>query len=174
MPLESLSLRQNFCASVRSCQDRLAVSIEAGAMSAKSNPGFPTAPRSGSVRGRIALWRCSIRRRSMAITPTRVLRYETRDRKAYITLNRPEVMNALNFEIGNAIAEAVREFGNDNNLLVAIISGEGGRAFSAGMDLKETTQRDQGALPADRARVSGARAAFDELTNCRKPVIAAI
>ncbi|HKD67386.1 MAG TPA: enoyl-CoA hydratase-related protein [Candidatus Binataceae bacterium] len=110
----------------------------------------------------------------MAITPTRVLRYETRDRKAYITLNRPEVMNALNFEIGNAIAEAVREFGNDNNLLVAIISGEGGRAFSAGMDLKETTQRDQGALPADRGRVSGARAAFDELTNCRKPVIAAI
>jgi dehydration protein DpgD len=110
----------------------------------------------------------------MAITPTRVLRYETQDRTAHIRLNRPEVMNALNFEIGRAIAEAVHEFGNDHNLLVAIISGEGGRAFSAGIDLKETTQRDQGALPADTGRVRGARAAFDELANCRKPIIAAI
>ncbi len=32
----------------------------------------------------------------MALTPSPVLRYETRGRKAYITLNRPEVMNALN------------------------------------------------------------------------------
>ena len=110
----------------------------------------------------------------MAFTPTSVLRYEARDRKAYITLNRPEVMNALNFEIGNAIADAVREFDNDSNLLVAIITGAGGRAFSAGMDLKETTQRDQGELPRDRGRKSGARAAFDELMACRKPIIAAI
>ena len=61
-----------------------------------------------------------------------------------ITLTRPEVMNALNSEIVHAIGEAIREFGNDKNLLVAIITGEGGRAFSAGMDLKETSQRDQG------------------------------
>ncbi len=110
----------------------------------------------------------------MAFTPTRVLRYETRDRKAYITLTRPEVMNALNSEICIAIADAIEEFGNDKNLLVAIISGEG-RAFSAGMDLKETTQRDQGTLPADGGGLRrGARAAFDELENCRKPIIAAI
>ncbi|HEY2106120.1 MAG TPA: enoyl-CoA hydratase-related protein [Candidatus Binataceae bacterium] len=110
----------------------------------------------------------------MAFKPTPVLRYETRERKAYITLNRPEVMNALNFEIGNAIADAVREFGGDDNLLVAVITGEGGRAFSAGMDLKETSQRDQGTLPRDTGRKTGARAAFDELMNCRKPIIAAI
>jgi enoyl-CoA hydratase/carnithine racemase len=109
----------------------------------------------------------------MAFTPTRVLRYETRDRKAYITLTRPEVMNALNLEICGAIADAIQEFGNDKNLLVAIISGEG-RAFSAGMDLKETTQRDQGAVLPDTGGRRGARAAFDELANCRKPIIAAI
>ncbi len=110
----------------------------------------------------------------MAIAPTPVLRYETRDRKAYITLNRPEVMNALNVEICEAIAEAVHEFGNDRNLLVAIITGEGGRAFSAGMDLKETAQRDRGDLQAPAGRVRGARAAFEEMANCRKPIIAAI
>ncbi len=110
----------------------------------------------------------------MAFTPTPVLRYETRDRKAYITLTRPEVMNALNTEICVAIGNAVREFDNDRNLLVAIISGEGGKAFSAGMDLKETSQRDQGAIPAGSSMRGGARAAFDELANCRKPIIAAI
>jgi enoyl-CoA hydratase/carnithine racemase len=110
----------------------------------------------------------------MAFTPTRVLRYETRDRKAYITLNRPEVMNALNLEICSAIADAFQEFSNDNQSLVAIISGAGGRAFSAGMDLKETSQRDQGALPPVSGRKRGARAAFDEMANCRKPIIAAI
>jgi enoyl-CoA hydratase/carnithine racemase len=110
----------------------------------------------------------------MAISPTQTLRYETRGRKAYITLTRPDVMNALNSEIVHAIGEAMREFGNDNNLLVAIISGEGGRAFSAGMDLKETSQRDQRARSADTGRRGGARSAFDELANCRKPIIAAI
>lgn len=111
----------------------------------------------------------------MAITPTKTLRYETRGRKAYITLTRPEVMNALNSEIVYAIGEAIREFGKDKNLLVAIITGEGGRAFSAGMDLKETSERDRGAKPDDSGRRGGGvRAAFDELANCRKPIIAAI
>ncbi len=110
----------------------------------------------------------------MAFTPSPVLRYETRGRKAYITLTRPDVMNALNTEICGAIEDAIREFGNDKNLLVAILTGEGGRAFSAGMDLKETSQRDQGALPAGPGLRRGARGAFDELANCRKPIIAAI
>jgi len=110
----------------------------------------------------------------MAITPTKVLRYETQGRKVHIRLNRPEVMNALNGEICRAIREAVHEFSDDRNLLVAIISGEGGRSFSAGMDLKETSQRDQGVLTAESGRSGGARAVFDELANCRKPIIAAI
>ncbi len=110
----------------------------------------------------------------MAFTPSPVLRYEARGRKAYITLNRPEVRNALNGEIVGALGAAVREFGDDDNLLVAIISGEGGQAFSAGMDLKERTQRDQGERSAAASQRRGARNAFDELANCRKPIIAAI
>jgi enoyl-CoA hydratase/carnithine racemase len=103
-----------------------------------------------------------------------VIRYETRGRKAHITLNRPEVMNALNGEIVGALGAALREFGDDDNLLVAIISGAGNRAFSAGMDLKERTEQDQGGRSAGTARMRGARTAFDELANCRKPIIAAI
>ncbi len=107
----------------------------------------------------------------MAFTPSPVLRYETRGRKAYITLNRPEVMNALNGEIVGALGAALREFGDDDNLLVAIISGAGDRAFSAGMDLKERTEQDQGGPSVGAARRRGARGA---LANCRKPIIAAI
>jgi len=70
-------------------------------------------------------------------TPTDVLSYEVRDRKAYITMNRPERMNALNRELMGALTEAFREADADENVFVVILTGAGGRAFSAGADLKE-------------------------------------
>ncbi|MBI4328250.1 MAG: enoyl-CoA hydratase/isomerase family protein, partial [Chloroflexi bacterium] len=59
------------------------------------------------------------------------------------TLNRPDQMNALNSEISGALAEALMDFRDDDNARVAILSGMGGRAFSAGMDLKETARTNQ-------------------------------
>jgi enoyl-CoA hydratase/carnithine racemase len=107
----------------------------------------------------------------MPITPTSTIKYETEGRKAIITLTRPEAMNALNREILNAIGEAVLEYEADDNLLVAIITGEGGRAFSAGADLKEMTQRDQSeGVDAGGGGLNG----FDQLDACRKPLIAAV
>ncbi len=119
-----------------------------------------------------ALPRAAERRKAVPITPTNTLRYETEGRKAIITLTRPEAMNALNREILNAIGEAVREYEADDNLLVAIVTGEGGRAFSAGADLKEMTQRDQseGASASDNDGLNG----FQQLDDCRKPLIAAV
>ncbi|MFK4529299.1 enoyl-CoA hydratase/carnithine racemase [Bradyrhizobium japonicum] len=60
----------------------------------------------------------------------------------YITLNRPKVLNALNLEMERALVESLRTFRDDKELLVAIMTGAGGRAFSAGMDLKETARND--------------------------------
>jgi len=107
----------------------------------------------------------------MAFTGTKVLKYETRDRKAYITLNRPEAMNALNGDLIDGIAQAVEAFQNDNELLVAILTGEGGRAFCAGADLKEMTRRDQ--IPGSNA-VRAGRNGLLALRDCSKPLIAAI
>ena len=67
--------------------------------------------------------------------------YEKRDRIATITLNRPEVMNALHLEAHFELKEIWEDFRDDPELWVAILTGAGERAFSAGNDLKVTAER---------------------------------
>ena len=55
---------------------------------------------------------------------------------AIITLNRPEALNALSFEIVGEIGDAIAEAGN-SDARALIITGAGDRAFSAGADIKE-------------------------------------
>ncbi len=68
------------------------------------------------------------------------LLYEKRNRIAYVTLNRPLAMNALSTAVQKGLTEAMRDYQRDPDLLVAIITGAGGRAFSAGADLKEVAE----------------------------------
>jgi len=63
------------------------------------------------------------------------LLFEKRNRIAYLTLNRPEVHNALNPEIIVRLAEAWKEIDQDDAVRAAIITGAGAKAFSAGADL---------------------------------------
>jgi enoyl-CoA hydratase/carnithine racemase len=89
-------------------------------------------------------------------------------------MTRPEALNALNMELRTAIAEAVREYEADDNLLVAILTGDGGRAFSTGADLKEMARRDSDSGTSTK---NDRGVAFNDaagLRHCRKPVIAAI
>ena len=73
-----------------------------------------------------------------------VVLYEKRDQIAYITLNRPEVLNAVSAQLNEELAQAWTDYKDDPSLLVAIITGEG-RAFSAGADLKEMSARGMAA-----------------------------
>ena len=57
-----------------------------------------------------------------------------------VTLNRPEVLNAIDFEANDLLIEAWRRFKEDDQLRVAILTGAGERAFCAGADLKTYTQ----------------------------------
>lgn len=106
----------------------------------------------------------------MANTSSPVLRYEKRDRKAYLILNRPEAMNAINVELADAVSNAAHDADQDDDILVVIVIGEGGRAFSAGADLKEMTRID-GEGKADRF---AGLLHTDGIAQCGKPVIAAI
>jgi enoyl-CoA hydratase/carnithine racemase len=107
----------------------------------------------------------------MTFKGNEVVLYEKRDRKAYITLNRPEVMNALNTAVREGLRGALSELRDDDDVLVGIVTGAGGRAFSAGMDLKERTQLDQaGGAASEFSTWDGRWTEF----GVWKPIIAAI
>lgn len=61
---------------------------------------------------------------------------EKRDSICFITLNRPDVLNALDLAALDALAEAWREVERDPALRVCVLTGAGERSFSVGADLK--------------------------------------
>jgi len=66
---------------------------------------------------------------------TNVVLYESRDNIAIITLNRPEVLNAMDEDMWGALEATWRRFNNSEDR-VAILTGAGDRAFCVGADLK--------------------------------------
>jgi enoyl-CoA hydratase/carnithine racemase len=104
-----------------------------------------------------------------------ILLYDLADHVATITLNRPEVMNALNRELYSELETAVRESHRDPEVRCVIITANG-RAFCSGDDVRQIMlgeQRDAttARLRDVRPRPTPAAAAILE---CDKPVIAAV
>ena len=64
--------------------------------------------------------------------------YEKKDRIAYLTINRPEALNAMDVTTWRELFEAIEDFGRDNEAWVMIVTGAGEKAFSVGVDLKST------------------------------------
>ncbi len=65
------------------------------------------------------------------------LLYEKEDKIVTITLNRPDAMNSFDLEQLTEFHEALVKYQDDNDAWVAIITGAGDKAFSAGADLKK-------------------------------------
>lgn len=63
--------------------------------------------------------------------------YEKREKIAIITINRPEVHNALDYQTLSELEQAWYDFRDDDALWVAILTGAGDKAFCCGADLKE-------------------------------------
>ncbi len=70
--------------------------------------------------------------------------YEKKNHIAYITINRPEVMNSIHPPTTTELLAVWDDFANDSDSWVAILTGAGERAFSAGNDLKFTAQQGLG------------------------------
>ena len=62
--------------------------------------------------------------------------FERKGAVALVTINRPAAMNALDVQHDRALAEVWKAFEADATLLVAVLTGAGGRAFCSGGDLK--------------------------------------
>ena len=63
--------------------------------------------------------------------------FDVRKQIAFVTFNRPEAMNAMNRQMTQDLIEACRQIEEDADVRIAIFTGAGDKAFSAGMDLKE-------------------------------------
>jgi enoyl-CoA hydratase/carnithine racemase len=100
-------------------------------------------------------------------------RYEKRDRVAVITINRPEVLNALHPPASAELSAIWDDFAADPDLWVAILTGAGDRAFSAGNDLKYTAAH-AGRTAAQGAPVKGGFGGITARFDLVKPTIAAV
>src|ERR1700729_1043577 len=69
--------------------------------------------------------------------------YEKSNRIAWITIRNESRMNALSPGVLNGLYDSFEEADNDDDVLVVVLTGAGGRAFCAGADLREMTERDQ-------------------------------
>ena len=103
--------------------------------------------------------------------PYQEILYEKKGPIAYLTLNRPDKLNAMNVTMLEDIADAVEEFESDQSAWIMILSGRG-RSFCTGRDVSMFRDRmtaPQKALP---KRTVGPP--FLDTIQSGKPVIAAV
>jgi E-phenylitaconyl-CoA hydratase len=97
--------------------------------------------------------------------------YEVKDKVAYITINRPEAMNAMDAEVYAELSKAWIDVRDNPEVWIAIITGAGEKSFTAGADLKSF-------IPATREKADFWLTQKNMLLNrgleVWKPVIAAV
>ena len=97
-----------------------------------------------------------------------VVRYEIRDRVAWLTIDRPEARNALNAGVREGLWAGYRRFNSDDEAGVLVLTGAGDKAFCAGGDLKEMSGLGLQIPPRDFIPLPGRN------IDVAKPIIAAV
>jgi len=105
-----------------------------------------------------------------ALTLANVL-YEKKDAIAYVTVNRPKVLNALNTPTWKDLRTAFEAARDDSAIRGVILTGAGDKAFIAGADISELARA--AAFEAEQSSRFG-QGVLDLIENLGKPVIAAI
>src|SRR5512143_28231 len=99
------------------------------------------------------------------------LLFETRDGIAFVTVNRPDKLNALNDQVMAELADVAERIATTPDVRGALITGAGPKAFIAGADIGDLSRQG----PFDgKARAMRGQAVLRRLETCGKPVIAAV
>lgn len=93
---------------------------------------------------------------------------ERDERVGIVTLNRPEVLNALNNHVVSELASALEAFDRENEIRCMVITGAGEKAFAAGSDIKEMSDKS----PIEM--MLGGLKAWQRIRRIQKPLIAAV
>lgn len=105
------------------------------------------------------------------------IRFERDGPVAVLTIDRPKVHNALDFETSDALVDAWKRFRDEDDLRVAVLTGAGERAFCAGADLKGVGDFYKSLTSAQRLRRSELVPGLGGITKnlpIDKPIIAAV
>jgi len=97
---------------------------------------------------------------------------EISDKISYITINRPNQLNALNSDTIKELRSTILHSEHNKNVRCIIITGSGTKAFVAGADIKEFAEFDT--EEGENLARKGQEQLFDLLENCSKPIIAAV
>src|SRR5436853_1120377 len=97
--------------------------------------------------------------------------FEKKNRIAYVTVNRPKVLNALNMATMDELRAAFHDIKNDKSMRVVIFTGAGEKAFIAGADINELAKHD--AISGKEYTHRGQNV-LSLIENLGKPVIACI
>src|SRR5262252_10894585 len=97
--------------------------------------------------------------------------YEKKNGIAYVTVNRPKVLNALSNATWHDLRSAFEDARDDVTVRGIILTGAGDKAFIAGADISELAHSS--AIDAERSSRSG-QEVLDLVENLGKPVIAAV
>src|SRR2546430_5981849 len=92
---------------------------------------------------------------------------ERDERVGIVTLNRPKELNALNTDLVGELADALEEFDRDDEIRCIVLTGAGERAFAAGADIKEMSNKS----PIDM--LLGGFENWNRIRRVKTPVIAA-
>src|SRR5438477_9270581 len=93
---------------------------------------------------------------------------ERDERVGIVTLNRPKELNALNTDLVGELADAMEEFDRDDEIRCIVLTGAGERAFAAGADIKEMSNKS----PIDM--LLGGFENWNRIRRIKTPVIAAV
>ena len=99
------------------------------------------------------------------------IKYVIKESTAYVTINRPKALNALNNDVINELKNVFGAIEADKAVTGVIVTGEGEKAFVAGADIAQ--MKEYSAMEAREMAIT-AHSVMNSIEECSKPVIAAV